>query len=266
MRPNRYDEISVMKFYVYKHIRLDTNRPFYIGKGSRADRASNKGQRNVYWKNIVSKHGYRIEIVRRFIDEKSALRFERYLQLKYTSKGYELANLAECGVMGSKGVKHPDSVKKVIGHHSRLLWKNEGHRKMMKARMKGLNNPESDKTIYKFYHKDFGLVECTQSELRLKYNIGHSHLSQVVSGYRIFTKGWCLYKNRNVLSHCNNTQFVFMHDFHESYRGKKMEIQALATLDPASVSRLLSGEYKHTKGWRLSKTVDCQPIDMENYK
>lgn len=250
-----------MKHYVYKHIRLDTNKPFYIGKGSRSNRAFNKSQRNKYWKNIVSRHGYRIEIVRYFNSEKNALLYERYLQLKYTSKGYELANLAECGVHGSKGVQHSEDIKKVIGYHSRLLWKKESHRKMMSSRMSGLNNPESNKTIYQFYHKQFGLVECTQFELRQKYKFNHAHLSQVCSGRRIFTAGWCLHKNRELISHCNNTQIVFIHDFHESYKCKKIEFQNLFPhLDQASVCRLISGEYKKTKGWRI------EPIDMENFK
>jgi len=244
-----------MKYYVYKHIRLDTNRPFYIGKGSRSDRAFNKSQRNKYWKNIVLKHGYRIEIVRYFNSEENALLYERYLQLKYTSSGYVLANLADCGAKGSKGVQHTDDIKKVIGHHSRLLWRNESHRRMMSNRMTGLNNPESNKTKFQFHHKDFGFIECTQFELRQRYKISHAHLSQVVSGSRIFANGWCLYKNRGILSHCNNRQIVFTHDFHESYKCKKIEIQSLFPhLEQSAVSRLVSGEYKKTKGWRIETT------------
>ena len=51
--------------YVYKHTRLDTNTPFYIGIGNVDNfrRSRSKSGRNKYWKNIVNKYGYDIEII-----------------------------------------------------------------------------------------------------------------------------------------------------------------------------------------------------------
>jgi len=49
-------------FYVYRHIRLDNNRPFYVGKGS-GRRAFIKTDRNDYWNKIVNKVNYKIEIM-----------------------------------------------------------------------------------------------------------------------------------------------------------------------------------------------------------
>lgn len=53
--------------YVYRHIRLDKNEPFYIGIGGDDDykRAydKNSSSRNKYWNNIVSKTEYEIEIL-----------------------------------------------------------------------------------------------------------------------------------------------------------------------------------------------------------
>lgn len=56
--------------YVYRHIRLDKNEPFYIGIGSDSNykRAYSSANRNNYWKSIVNKHGYKIQII---IDEVS---------------------------------------------------------------------------------------------------------------------------------------------------------------------------------------------------
>lgn len=46
--------------YVYRHIRLDKNEPFYIGIGSDATykRANTKKGRNEIWKRIVCKTTY----------------------------------------------------------------------------------------------------------------------------------------------------------------------------------------------------------------
>lgn len=51
--------------YVYRHIRLDKNQPFYIGIGSdeKYNRAFNDKHRNKFWKSIASKSDYEVEII-----------------------------------------------------------------------------------------------------------------------------------------------------------------------------------------------------------
>lgn len=61
------------KYYLYRHVRLDTNQVFYIGIGTKINkdfrtikseyhRAYSK-YRNTFWKNIVNKTDYRIDIL-----------------------------------------------------------------------------------------------------------------------------------------------------------------------------------------------------------
>jgi len=51
--------------YVYRHIRLDKNEPFYIGIGSDMNnkRANEKARRSNIWKKIIDKTDYEIEIL-----------------------------------------------------------------------------------------------------------------------------------------------------------------------------------------------------------
>ena len=51
--------------YLYRHIRLDKNEPFYIGIGSdeKFVRAYDKYRRNKKWFNIVAKTDYKVQIV-----------------------------------------------------------------------------------------------------------------------------------------------------------------------------------------------------------
>lgn len=51
--------------YVYRHIRLDKNEPFYIGIGSDAQykRAYEKARRSQLWKRITKKSDYCIDII-----------------------------------------------------------------------------------------------------------------------------------------------------------------------------------------------------------
>jgi hypothetical protein len=51
--------------YLYRHIRLDNNLPFYIGIGSDNSykRAYDKSERTKHWKNIVKSTDYKVEIL-----------------------------------------------------------------------------------------------------------------------------------------------------------------------------------------------------------
>jgi hypothetical protein len=51
--------------YVYRHIRLDTNQPFYIGISSDTNykRAYTKSRRNAHWRNIIQKTKYEVKIL-----------------------------------------------------------------------------------------------------------------------------------------------------------------------------------------------------------
>lgn len=121
-------------FYVYRHIRSDTNLPFYVGKGQKTRAWSTKG-RTTYWLNNA-KYGYRVEIVSNFKDESDALEFEKKLILLYKSFGFCKANLADGG-KGTSGFKLSKETKdkircKLLGtrlseeHKSKLKLKRAG--------------------------------------------------------------------------------------------------------------------------------------------
>ncbi len=100
-------EISYGKYYLYRHIRLDTNEVFYIGIGtiipfvkkfeSVYKRAHSKNDRNNHWKNIVNKTDYKVEIIcssndRNFIVKKETEFIEFY---KIQKDGGSLTNIAK---------------------------------------------------------------------------------------------------------------------------------------------------------------------------
>ena len=58
---------------VYRHRRLDTNEIFYVGIGKAETRAHNKSNnRSLFWKNIVNKTNYSVEIIARDISWEEA--------------------------------------------------------------------------------------------------------------------------------------------------------------------------------------------------
>jgi hypothetical protein len=124
--------------YVYRHIRLDKNEPFYIGIGSdnnykRANQ-TNGGRRNNIWEKIFSKTNIDIEILLDNLTWEHACEKEKEFICLYgrIDKGTGiLANLTDGGD-GTIGV---------------LVSKEK--RKIMSERFRGENNPMFGKTLSK---------------------------------------------------------------------------------------------------------------------
>jgi hypothetical protein len=97
-------------FYVYEHIRLDTNAVFYVGKG-RGRRCFEAKRRNQHWKRIVAKAGgFDVRVVVDKIDEELAFLAEQELIAKLKLQGASLANLTDGGE-GVSGYRHTDNAR-----------------------------------------------------------------------------------------------------------------------------------------------------------
>jgi hypothetical protein len=78
---------------LYRHIRLDSNQPFYIGIGRDEKRAYSKKDRNKHWKNIVQKHGYKVHIMMDDLTWEEACEKEREFIQLYGRKDLGLGTL-----------------------------------------------------------------------------------------------------------------------------------------------------------------------------
>ncbi len=131
------------KYYIYRHIRLDKNQPFYIGVGTKKSfikdwtrtsayyRANEKGGRNKIWCNIVNKTPYVVEILLEsnnedFIFEKEIEFIKLYGRID--KKTGTLANLTD----GGRGTK-----RLIISKKAKILSSNRAkgntYRKGIKA-------------------------------------------------------------------------------------------------------------------------------------
>ena len=102
--------------YLYRHIRLDTNKVFYVGIGSddKYKRAKVKTNRSSYWKNIVNKTDYKIEIIIDDIEYEQACKKEiEFIQL-YGRKDKGLGTLVNLtnGGEGTLGIILSDETRK----------------------------------------------------------------------------------------------------------------------------------------------------------
>lgn len=74
--------MSDNKKLVYRHRRNDTNKVFYVGMGT-LKRAKDKYGRSNYWKSIVDKAGYTVEIVAEDLTKENAIDLEVFMISEY---------------------------------------------------------------------------------------------------------------------------------------------------------------------------------------
>jgi hypothetical protein len=109
--------------YLYRHIRLDKNEPFYIGIGSEDSygRSKETSNRNKHWRNIVKNTPYDIEIMLHNLTWEQACEKEREFIKFYGRSDLNegtLCNLTEGGE-GVLGMKHSEGTRKKISQDNK---------------------------------------------------------------------------------------------------------------------------------------------------
>ena len=101
-----------MSFYTYVHIRQDTDKVFYVGKGA-GNRAYSCKDRNKHWRHVDAKCGRRVEIAGLWKTETEALDHEKFLISCFRDLGHPLVNYTDGGE-GISGYRHTDDAKRRI--------------------------------------------------------------------------------------------------------------------------------------------------------
>lgn len=174
--------------YVYRHIRLDKNEPFYIGIGSdeNYNRAYVTKQRNKLWNNIVSKSNYEIEILLDNLTWEQACEKEKEFIALYGRKDLNkgiLANLTNGGE-GTLGIIIDEEGRKARSEKLKNIKRNpiseelrykrhllglgkiftNEHRKNISNALKGKNkNPLSETTKEKLRIANIGKIQSIET-------------------------------------------------------------------------------------------------------
>ena len=155
--------------YVYRHIRLDTEQPIYIGIGSDASyiRAASIKYRNKHWVNVYNKHGMRMEILVDELTRDQACEKEKeFIKLygRLNNKTGILVNMTDGGegAFGTvftqeqrdaiskriKGIKHPprsDAFREMISFVNTGRTASKETRKKLSIAAKGRTHTEETK-------------------------------------------------------------------------------------------------------------------------
>ena len=132
---------------VYIHKKKTDGTIFYIGIGSRKQRAYSVHRRNQMWNSIVKKHGYDVYIVLEDITIEEAKYAEKYL-IKYygrrdTNQG-DLCNLTDGGD-GVHGYIYTDERRIISGNINRGKKFSEEHKSKISTSMTGKSHSEKTK-------------------------------------------------------------------------------------------------------------------------
>lgn len=105
-------------WYVYRHIRLDKNVPFYIGIGCKANyaRAFEVAKRSDYWLKIYAKTNIRVEVVAENLSKEQASEKEQEFIQLYGRSNLGLGSLCNLtdGGDGTTNYKFSEDTKAVL--------------------------------------------------------------------------------------------------------------------------------------------------------
>jgi len=242
--------------YVYRHIRLDKNEPFYIGIGSDSTyfRANKKSQRNVYWKRIIAKTDFEVEILFDDISWEDAKLKEKEFIALYGRKDLNngcLVNMTEggdgtLGKVVSKETKEKLSIATKKWSKTRVI--SDSQRKNASELFKRLNNDneftqkrikaliESEKL--KDYYKSIKGIPS-----------GYKHSKESKNKIRLSKIG----KKMPFESYRSKCKSVIQYDLDNNFIKQwdsARQIQREIGFSQGNINRCCNGEYKKAYGFK----------------
>lgn len=242
--------------YVYRHIRLDKNEPFYIGIGSDSTyfRANKKSQRNLYWKRIIAKTDFEVEILFDGISwEEAKLKEKEFIAL-YGRKDLNngcLVNMTEGGD-GTIGKIITDKTKQKLSqsikewNKTRVI--SDCQRQNASSRFKELNK---DKDFIEKRNKSIR----SSNKLKEYYNSikgkpsGYKHTEDSKNKIRLSKIGKKM-PFESIKSKCKSIiQYDLDNNFIKQWDSAR-QIQREIGFSQGNINRCCNGEYKQAYGFK----------------
>lgn len=158
-------------YYVYRYIRLDTNTPFYCGKGF-GKRATAFKQHSKKCQAIIAHAGVEVEYIMENMPEKESFAKEMEFIKLYKSYGWCEAN-ETLGGEGSSGFKHSQKAKdKISKANTGRKHSPETRAQMCRDRKGRKGTPHTENTKKKLAKQHTGLKASKQTKERMAKSHG----------------------------------------------------------------------------------------------
>ena len=181
------------KYCIYRHLKPN-GEVFYIGIGLK-NRPCCKHNRNKYWKNIVSKYGYEVQILKTNLTQEEACELEIMLISWYGRRDLNtgtLCNLTDGGEKGS-GYIYTDELKEKMS----LIAKSKNRKTSleMKKYLSELNTRSKHPQSKKVIDIETGYIWDCAKDCAEELNIVYKNLSRWLTNVR---------PNKTTLRYLNN--------------------------------------------------------------
>jgi len=175
-------------FYIYLHKTKDEGVPFYIGKGY-GKRAYVKSHRSKFWKRIVAKHGYIIELVEENLTEQEALLAEVNWIKKFGRRDLNTGTLVNFtdGGEGTVGRKVSEKTKAAVADSNRKRVASDINRQKTGSLYKGKFGKEHNRS--KAVKCSNGQTYGSISEAARTLGIDHTTISLAIKQGRALRNG-----------------------------------------------------------------------------
>lgn len=175
---------------VYRHRNKLTNEVFYIGIGD-IKRSKAISNRSNFWKSIVNKYGYNIEIIQQDLSLEEACELEEFLILQYGRRDLGtgcLVNMTNGGE-GSSGkivsqetkeiMRYKNIGKKLSNEHKiKISLANKGKIPTLEVRLKQI-----EKASKKVIDLETNIIYNSAKETAILFKIKPLTLTRQLSGY-----------------------------------------------------------------------------------
>ena len=176
--------------YVYRHIRIDLNEPFYIGIGKTIYRPFDVKNRSKYWNNIVSKTDYRVEILFDDLTYEQAKEKEKEFILLYGRKDLSTGTLVNMTDGGEGSVNRTVSEKNKILTSKRFKGIKRGPMSSdikMKLSQAKIGKKLTQETIQKMkavhLNRNYKPSEETKNKIKKTKQLNGSPLSKIILNF-----------------------------------------------------------------------------------